>query len=43
MLSVVGDMPVDNDAPVVTSSILRFVSSTSSEVLIEVRCVCVCS
>ena len=36
MLSVVGDIPVDSGAPVVTSSILRICQLSLSEVLIEV-------
>ena len=36
MLSVVGDVPVDSEAPVVTSSILRICRLSLSEVLIGI-------
>ena len=50
VVSVVGDVPVDSGAPVVTSLILRICRLSLSEVLIEVglracihrhECVCV--
>ena len=37
MLSVVGDVPVDSEAPVVTLSILRICRLSLSEVLIGVE------
>ena len=52
MLSVVGGVPVDSGAPVVTSSISRICRLSLSEVLIEVGlcaciyrddCACVCT
>ena len=49
ILSVIGDVPVDSEAPVVTSSILRIRRLNLWEVLVKIelrvcihRCECVC-
>ena len=41
MLSVVGDVPVDSGAPVMTSSISKICRLSLSEVLLGVGCSCV--
>ena len=43
VLSVVCDVPVNSEAPVVTSSTSRYVGPSISEVLIRVGCACVYS